>query len=220
MAPWNTPTVPILKQPDSRKLRKYSEFLDSGEWAIQDSNLGPLPYQRKAMPRCGRKCPVFIEVSEASAAVKWRGMFRQSSVTPAPRAPADAGRPWRPAACSSAPPSFVDAGAEPRCQRRTAIDWQVRSLGTDAGVVERRMAPPPTRPRQTRLTRPSPHRRTAQSEAGFKLGPVFESSFPRRQQARRLRRAGASGAAAVVAAGLAAIAASVGLSPWPGCWRW
>jgi hypothetical protein len=44
VAPWNTPTVPILQQPDPRKLRKCSEFLDSGEWAIQDSNLGPLPY--------------------------------------------------------------------------------------------------------------------------------------------------------------------------------
>ena len=44
------------------------------------------------------------------------------------------------------------------------------------------------------------------SEAGFKLGPVFESSFPRRQQARRLRRAAASGAAAIAAAALALIA--------------
>jgi len=34
------------------------------------------------MPRCGGKCPVFTEVSEASAALKWREMFRQSSVTP------------------------------------------------------------------------------------------------------------------------------------------
>ena len=45
MAPWSTQTAPILQQPDSRELRKCSEFLDSGEWAIQDSNLGPLPYQ-------------------------------------------------------------------------------------------------------------------------------------------------------------------------------
>ena len=30
----------------SEKSRKCSEFLESGEWAIQDSNLGPLPYQR------------------------------------------------------------------------------------------------------------------------------------------------------------------------------
>ena len=45
VAPWNTPTVPILQQPDPRKSRKCSEFLDSGQWAIQDSNLGPLPYQ-------------------------------------------------------------------------------------------------------------------------------------------------------------------------------
>jgi hypothetical protein len=40
--------------------------------------------------------------------------------------------------------------------------------------------------------------------------PVFGLSFPRRQQARRLRRAGASGAAAIVAGALAAAAASVG----------
>jgi hypothetical protein len=46
VAPRNTPTVPILLQPDPGELRKCSEFLDSGEWAIQDSNLGPLPYQR------------------------------------------------------------------------------------------------------------------------------------------------------------------------------
>ena len=49
VAPWNTPTVPILQQPDPRKLRKCSEFLDSGEWAIQDSNLGPLPYQENLL---------------------------------------------------------------------------------------------------------------------------------------------------------------------------
>jgi Nuclease-related domain len=40
--------------------------------------------------------------------------------------------------------------------------------------------------------------------------PVFALSFPRRQQARRLRRAGASGAAAIVAGGLAATAAGAG----------
>ena len=49
VAPWNTQTVPILQQPDPRKLRKCSEFLDSGEWAIQDSNLGPLPYQENLL---------------------------------------------------------------------------------------------------------------------------------------------------------------------------
>ena len=49
VAPWNTPTVPILQQPDPRKLGKCSEFLDSGEWAIQDSNLGPLPYQENLL---------------------------------------------------------------------------------------------------------------------------------------------------------------------------
>ena len=48
VAPWNTPTVPILQQPDPRELRKGSDFLDSGEWAIQDSNLGPLPYQGRS----------------------------------------------------------------------------------------------------------------------------------------------------------------------------
>ena len=74
------------------------------------------------------------------------------------------------------------------------------------------MASPATRPRQARLTQSSPHRRTGQSEAGFKLGPVFESSFPRRQQARRLCRAAASGAAVIVAAALGSIATSR--------WRW
>ena len=49
VAPWNTPTVPTLQQPDPRKLGKCSEFLDSGEWAIQDSNLGPLPYQENLL---------------------------------------------------------------------------------------------------------------------------------------------------------------------------
>ena len=49
VAPRNTPTVPILQQPDPRKLSKCSEFLDSGEWAIQDSNLGPLPYQENLL---------------------------------------------------------------------------------------------------------------------------------------------------------------------------
>jgi hypothetical protein len=38
------------------------------------------------MPRRGRKCPVFTEVSEASAALKWPEMFRQSSVIPGARA--------------------------------------------------------------------------------------------------------------------------------------
>ena len=33
MARWNTQTVPTLRHPDSRELRKCSEFLDSGEWA-------------------------------------------------------------------------------------------------------------------------------------------------------------------------------------------
>jgi Nuclease-related domain len=56
------------------------------------------------------------------------------------------------------------------------------------------------------VERSSPHREAGQSEAGFKLGPVFESSFPRRQRAWRLRRAAASGAAAIAAAALALIA--------------
>ena len=47
--PTEHPTVPILQQPDPRKLGKCSEFLDSGEWAIQDSNLGPLPYQENLL---------------------------------------------------------------------------------------------------------------------------------------------------------------------------
>ena len=39
VAPWNTPTAPILQQPDPRKLRKCSEFLDSGE--MGDPGLEP-----------------------------------------------------------------------------------------------------------------------------------------------------------------------------------
>jgi hypothetical protein len=54
------------------------------------------------MPRRARKCPVFIEVPEASTVLKWREMFRQSSVTPATRARARGPGPrpgpgwWRP----------------------------------------------------------------------------------------------------------------------------
>jgi Nuclease-related domain len=46
--------------------------------------------------------------------------------------------------------------------------------------------------------------------------PVFELSFPRRQQGRRLRRAAASGSAAIVAGALAATAASAGATPLAG----
>jgi len=45
---------------------------------------------------------------------------------------------------------------------------------------------------------------------------VFHSSFPRRQQARRLRRAAASGAAAIVAGALAATAAVAGATALAG----
>ena len=46
--------------------------------------------------------------------------------------------------------------------------------------------------------------------------PVFQSSFPRRQQARRLRRAAASGAAAIVAGALAVIAVGAGATALAG----
>jgi len=49
-----------------------------------------------------------------------------------------------------------------------------------------------------------------------KLVPVFALSFPRRQQARRLRRAATSGSAAIVAGALAATAASVGATALAG----
>ena len=52
--------------------------------------------------------------------------------------------------------------------------------------------------------------------SGCKLVRVFQSSFPRRQQSRRLRRAAASGAAAIVAGALAATAASVGATALAG----
>jgi Nuclease-related domain len=46
--------------------------------------------------------------------------------------------------------------------------------------------------------------------------PVFRSSFPRRQQGRRLRRAAASGAAAILAGALAATAATAGATAFAG----
>jgi Nuclease-related domain len=46
--------------------------------------------------------------------------------------------------------------------------------------------------------------------------PVFQSSFPRRQQARRLRRAAASGATTIVAGALAVIAAGDGATALAG----
>ena len=49
---------------------------------------------------------------------------------------------------------------------------------------------------------------------------VAQSSFPRRQQARRLRRAAASGAAGLAAGALAATAAAGGAPRWRGRWRW
>ena len=109
------------------------------------------------MPRCGRKCPVFIEVSEASTAPKWPEMFRQSSVIPCGRSAKHAPcARWPRGVCWSSLPSIA-------CARRV--------------------------------------------RAACKLVPMFRSSFPRRQQARRLRRAGAiaAGAGATVLAGLLAL---------------
>ena len=40
MAPWSTQSAPSQRQPNPRALRTCREFLDSGRWAIQDSNLG------------------------------------------------------------------------------------------------------------------------------------------------------------------------------------
>ena len=51
VAPRITRTVPILQQPDPREMCKCSEFLNSGEWAIQDSNQGPLPEWKIAVAR-------------------------------------------------------------------------------------------------------------------------------------------------------------------------
>jgi len=45
VAPRSTHTGASLKQPETGQLSKCSEFLESGGWAIQDSNLGPLPDQ-------------------------------------------------------------------------------------------------------------------------------------------------------------------------------
>ena len=45
----STRTASLPGQPGTGLLIKCSEFLNSGGWAIQDSNLGPLPYQRSAL---------------------------------------------------------------------------------------------------------------------------------------------------------------------------
>ena len=45
VAPSNTRPCPSSSSQILEKLYECSEFLDSGGWAIQDSNLGPLPYQ-------------------------------------------------------------------------------------------------------------------------------------------------------------------------------
>jgi len=71
---------------------------------------------------------------------------------------------------------------------------------------------------RARLRRPrrSGSGRRRRVRTACKLVPMFEFSFPRRQQARRLRRAAASGAAAIVAGGLAALAAGAGASALAG----
>ena len=45
VAPWSSRTVPIDRQPKSQSIAQMQGILDSGRWAIQDSNLGPLPHQ-------------------------------------------------------------------------------------------------------------------------------------------------------------------------------
>ena len=45
VAPRSTQTTSLLQQPETGILYKCSEVLNSGKWAIQDSNLGPLPDQ-------------------------------------------------------------------------------------------------------------------------------------------------------------------------------
>ena len=52
--------------------------------------------------------------------------------------------------------------------------------------------------------------------SGCEVVPVFQSSFPRRQQARRLRRAAASGAAGIAAGAMAATAAGAGATALAG----
>ena len=46
VAPWSAQTALLPEQPETGPMRKCRDFLDCGKWAIQDSNLGPLPYQR------------------------------------------------------------------------------------------------------------------------------------------------------------------------------
>ena len=50
----------------------------------------------------------------------------------------------------------------------------------------------------------------------LQLVPVFQSSFPRRQEARRLRRAVATGAAAIAAGALAVVAIDAGATALAG----
>ena len=68
--------------------------------------------------------------------------------------------------------------------------------------------------RRLRVRRGGSANRVARAWRGIrgacKLVPVFHPSFPRRQQARRLRRAAASCAAAIAAVGLTAIATAAG----------
>ena len=91
VAPWNTPTVPIHQQPDPRKLRKCSEFLDSGEWAIQDSNLGPLPYQENLLSPPVVPTRSLIPANRGEGAQRkgtggdWRGQAGGPIVAPRPR---------------------------------------------------------------------------------------------------------------------------------------
>ena len=68
----------------------------------------------------------------------------------------------------------------------------------------------------SRLTLASGRRPRRGVRSGCKLVPVFQLSFPRRQQARRLRRAAASGAAAIVAGALATTPAVAGATPLAG----
>jgi hypothetical protein len=63
------------------------------QWAIQDSNLGPLPYQSMSVPLSDHKCPAFyrrFRVSRVASGAQWRRLvFRQGSAPPCRWKPKD-----------------------------------------------------------------------------------------------------------------------------------
>ena len=76
VAPWNTPTVPILQQPDPRKLRKCSEFLDSGEMGDPGLEPGTSSLSGKPFVPSSRPNSQLIPANRRDGAAEgdWRGL--------------------------------------------------------------------------------------------------------------------------------------------------